>query len=39
LTWAKGQAIDLAQWPALKTWFDKVGARPAVQDTLQAERN
>jgi glutathione S-transferase len=39
LTWAKGQAIDLAQWPALKAWFDKVGARPAVMDTLQAERN
>jgi glutathione S-transferase len=39
LTWAKGQAIDLAQWPALKAWFDKIGARPAVKDTLQAERN
>ncbi len=39
LTWAKGQAIDLAQWPPLKAWFDKVGARPAVKDALQAERN
>jgi glutathione S-transferase len=39
LTWSKGQGIDLAQWPALKTWFDKIAARPAVQEALQAERN
>ena len=39
LTWAKGQAIELARWPALKAWFDKVAARPAVKDALQAERS
>jgi glutathione S-transferase len=39
LTWSKGQGIELAQWPALKTWFDKIAARPAVQEALQAERN
>ena len=39
LTWSKGQAIDLAKWPALKTWFDKVAARPSVKDAQQAERS
>ena len=39
LTWAKPLAIDLAHWPALKSWFDKVAARPAVKDALQAERS
>ena len=39
LTWSKGQGIDLARWPALKSWFDKVAARPAVVEALQAERN
>ena len=39
LTWSKGQGIDLARWPALKSWFDKVAARPAVVEALQAERS
>ena len=39
LTWSKGQGIDLARWPSLKAWFDKVAARPAVQQALQAERS
>ena len=39
LTWSKGQGIELSQWPALKSWFDRVGARPAVQAALQAEKN
>ena len=38
LTWSKGQGIELAQWPALKAWFDKVSARPAVQEAQQNER-
>jgi GST-like protein len=29
-SWQK-QGIDWADYPTLKTWFDKVAARPAVQ--------
>jgi glutathione S-transferase len=39
LTWARGQSIELAKWPALKAWFDKVAERPAVKEALQAERS
>jgi glutathione S-transferase len=39
LTWSKGQGIELAQWPALRAYFDKIAARPAVQEALQAERS
>lgn len=39
LTWSKAGPFDLSKWPALKAWFDKVGARPAVQEALQAERS
>lgn len=39
LTWSRGPGIDLAKWPALKAYFDKIAARPAVQEALQAERS
>jgi glutathione S-transferase len=39
LTWAPGQGIDLSRWPALKAHFDRIAARPAVQEALQAERS
>jgi len=38
LTWARHLSIDLAQWPALEAWFEKVGGRPAVREAQQAER-
>jgi glutathione S-transferase len=38
LSWSGGRGVDLAQWPALKSYFDKIAARPAVKDALQAER-
>lgn len=38
LTWAKPVAgIDLAKWPALKAYFDRVAARPAVRAAHEAE--
>jgi glutathione S-transferase len=37
LTWAKPMGIDLAKWPALKAYSDRVAKRPAVQAALQAE--
>jgi len=38
LTWSGARGVDLAQWPALKSYFDKIAARPAVKEALQAER-
>ena len=37
LTWAKGMNIDLAKWPVLKAYVERVAARPAVAATLKAE--
>lgn len=37
LTWTGHVGIDLAQWPALSRFRDRVAARPAVQATLKAE--
>jgi glutathione S-transferase len=38
LSWSPARGVDLAQWPALKSYFDKIAARPAVKEALQAER-
>jgi glutathione S-transferase len=38
LTWSPARGVDLAQWPALKSYFDRIAGRPAVQAALQAER-
>ena len=38
LTWAKKMGVDLGQWPALGGYFDRVSARPAVQQALAAEK-
>jgi glutathione S-transferase len=37
LNWTKFQAIDLAKWPNLTAYQQRVGARPKVQEALKAE--
>jgi glutathione S-transferase len=39
LTWTPRVGMDLAKWPNLKAFFDRVGARPAVQEALAAEKS
>ena len=38
LGWMKFIKIDLAQWPNLAAYVDRVAARPAVQAALKAEQ-
>ncbi|AUX43421.1 glutathione S-transferase [Sorangium cellulosum] len=38
LTWTNFAGIDLGRWPALARFAERVGARPAVQAALQAEK-
>jgi glutathione S-transferase len=37
LNWTRFQSIDLAKWPNLAAFQKRVGARPRVQEALQAE--
>jgi glutathione S-transferase len=37
LNWTRFQNIDLAKWPNLAAFHKRVGARPKVQEALQAE--
>jgi glutathione S-transferase len=37
LNWGKFTAIDIAQWPVLKDYYERVRALPAVQAALEAE--
>ena len=37
LRWNPNVGIDLARWPALKAYMERVQARPAVQAALEAE--
>lgn len=37
LTWARHVKLDLARWPAVQAFFERVGARPAVQAAMVAE--
>lgn len=38
LYWTRWVEIDLKQWPVLQAFFDRVAARPKVQEALAAER-
>jgi glutathione S-transferase len=38
LRWTSTTGIDLGKWPALKAFFARVDARPAVQEALAAEK-
>lgn len=37
LNWCQWVSIDLAKWPVLKAYADRVAARPKVQEALKAE--
>lgn len=37
LRWSRLVGVDLAPWPALVQFVERVGARPAVREALQAE--
>jgi glutathione S-transferase len=36
-SWAPHLKVDLARWPAVKAYVDRIAARPAVQAALKAE--
>ena len=35
--WSKYKEIDLARWPNLKAYMDRIAARPKVQEAMKAE--
>jgi glutathione S-transferase len=37
LNWTSVLAVDLGRGPTIKDYMARVGARPAVQETLKAE--
>ncbi|MFQ3457154.1 glutathione transferase GstA [Bradyrhizobium sp. UFLA01-814] len=37
LLWMKGFSIDLACWPVIKSYMDRIAGRPHVQAALEAE--
>jgi hypothetical protein len=37
LNWTKVQSLDLGQWPNVKTYVERVAARPKVQEAIKAE--
>lgn len=37
LNWAAPSKFDLSKWPAIQDYHKRVGARPKVQEALQAE--
>jgi glutathione S-transferase len=37
LNWTNLHKIDVSKWPNIKSFMARVGARPAVQETMKAE--
>lgn len=37
LSWAKVMKFDMGRWPVLQDYFQRVAARPAVREAMQAE--
>jgi glutathione S-transferase len=37
MRWTQRINVDLAKWPNIKAYMDRVGARPKVQEALKAE--
>ena len=37
LNWSKGLKIDLSPWPNIKAYYERVGKRPKIQETMKAE--
>lgn len=37
LNWSRAMGIDLARWPALKSYMARIGERPTVDAALKAE--
>jgi glutathione S-transferase len=37
LNWTSIHSIDIGRWPGLVAYLERVGSRPAVQETLRAE--
>ena len=37
LSWGRFVEVDIGRWPALKEYFKRILARPAVQEALRAE--
>jgi len=37
LNWTQFLKIDLGKWPVLKAYYDRIAARPKVQEALKAE--
>ncbi len=37
LAWTKFVGLDLATWPTLQAYSQRIGARPAVRAALEAE--
>jgi glutathione S-transferase len=37
LNWSKGLKLDLSPWPNIKAYYERLGKRPKIQETLKAE--
>ena len=37
LNWTKGLKIDLSPWPNIKAYYERVGQRPKILETMKAE--